>query len=226
MLRLPAPLQDRVNGDLTNLVKDLQKYVPEPGASMSFSFLTSQGLERYSYDWTENLSDDGSKPLSLLNHVGGDPLFAVLGRTKHQPENYQLLVKWLKVIHGYIGDMGIPTVVDPQSYKLIFQDFQPILERIDRATSEQFLPALADGQSGLVIDSKLTSKQWFQGMPPTNRPLPLPELGMLLGVSDAGKLKKAGVEYRESINQLLVLVSKLTRKDMPSLPAPEMASIN
>jgi len=67
-------------------VLDLQKYVPEPGASMSFSFLTERGLERFCYDWTQELTDDGTKPLSILNHVGGDPLFLSVGRQKYSPK--------------------------------------------------------------------------------------------------------------------------------------------
>jgi hypothetical protein len=229
LLQLPGPMQERVNRDLTGLFKDLEKYVPEPGASMSFSFLNGRGLERYSYDWTENFSDDGSKPLTLLNHIGGNPLFMAMGRQKYQPENYQLLVKYLKVVHGYLTDMGIPGVVDPQSYALMFQEFRPVLERLDRATGQLVLPALADGQAALVIDGKLSSKQWSPMMPPAERPVPMVELAMVLGVSDAGKLKQAGVEYREAINQLLVLIGKLNKQNadlMPSLPAPQAASIN
>lgn len=42
LLQLQAPMQERVNRDLAALIKDLEKYVPEPGASLSFSFLTSR----------------------------------------------------------------------------------------------------------------------------------------------------------------------------------------
>jgi hypothetical protein len=225
MLQLPPGVQGRVDRDLAALLKDLEKYVPEPGASLSFSFLNGRGLERYSYDWTENLGDDGSKPLGLLNHMGGDPLFLIAGRQKYQPENYQLLLKWLKVVHGYLFDMGIPGMVEPLGYRALFAQFQPVLERLDRATGQLLLPALADGQSGLVIDGKLTSNQWSPMLPPAERPLPLPEVALLLGVSDAAKLKQAGVEYREGINQALDLIGKLNNQPMPSLPPPQMAAV-
>lgn len=150
----------------------------------------------------------------------------VMGRQKYKPENYQMLVKWLKVGHGYLFDMGIPGVVEPLGYRALFQQFQPVLERLDRATGQLLLPALADGQSGLVIDAKLSSKQWSPMMPPAEQPVPLPELAMLLGVSDAAKLKQAGAEYREAINQLSELIGKLNNQSLPSLPPPQMAAVN
>jgi len=135
-------------------------------------------------------------------------------------------VKWLKVIHGYAWDMGIPGMFDAQVYQAMFKDFAPILTQIDRTTSDLFLPALADGQAGLVIDAKLTGTQWSPLLPPSTRPCPCRKLALVLASSDAGKLKKAGAEYRASANQLMVVIGKIAKQELPTLPPPQSASIN
>ena len=77
---LPAELQTRLRKDLDLLAQDIKKFIPTIGASFSFAYTTDRGQESYSYDWSENLGSDGSKPLALLKHVGGHPILAVVGR--------------------------------------------------------------------------------------------------------------------------------------------------
>ena len=43
--------------------------------------------------------------------------------------------------------------------------FLPLIERLGRTTRDMLLPASADGQIGLVIDTKLASKQFVKAMP-------------------------------------------------------------
>ena len=55
--------------------------MPEAGAVMGLSFLTDRGIEGYQYAWGGHGPMDGSKPLGLLEHVGGNPSWAwSLGR--------------------------------------------------------------------------------------------------------------------------------------------------
>jgi hypothetical protein len=77
-----------------------------------------------------------------------------------------------------------------------------LLERLDRVTRTMLLPALADGQAGLVLDAKLTSRQWLARLPATDRSLPLLEPAAILGVSDAILLRKSLAEYRSILNEL------------------------
>ena len=77
--------------------------------------------------------------------------------------------------------------------------FIPLFKRLDQVTGTMLLPALADGQVGFVIDAKWTSKQWIKAIPPTEKALPLPEFGIVLGVSNAEQLRKAMTDYRETL---------------------------
>src|SRR5438132_6274449 len=88
-----APLAEekrkQIEKDLDGMARDLKKYIPELGAQVSVSFLTERGFEGYAYDYSEQLVADGSKPLTLLDHVGGSPILAAVGRSKYDPSRYQ-----------------------------------------------------------------------------------------------------------------------------------------
>src|SRR5262245_37174485 len=220
---LPEELQQKMKRDLKEFTKDMQRFVSEPGASMSFNFMTERGSEGYAYDWTKNHGQDASKPLTLLDHLGGDPLFFTLWREKYDPKSDEILSKWAKVAYGYVEEHVLPNV--PGEIREPFERFmrgaKPHLARMDTATAKMLLPALADGQTGFVLDGKLKNKQWHAFMPPGDKDLPFPELAIVCGVSDAELLKKAFKEYRTSINGILDAVSNVFPIGQIELPEPE-----
>ncbi len=211
----------RIRKDLAELAKDLKANIPEAGATLSFGFLTNRGSETYSYDWGEHPLVDGSKPLAMLNHLGGSPIFAAVGRAKYQPEAYPKLVKWVKIAYSYVDDFVLPNLNDEQKeqYQKFTKVAGPLLKRLDDTTGKLLVPALSDGQTGFVLDAKLTSKQWFVGVPASEKALPLPEPAFLIGVSDAAKLEKAFGEYRSLANDILTELRKVD-KDFPEFKVP------
>lgn len=224
---IPEAKQQAIVKDLKALVESIRKAQPQYGATVSFSFLTDRGSEGYTYDYTENTSLDGSKPLTLLNHLGGQPILAVVSRTKSCLETYNSMVKWGKIAYGHVDDL-IKMNAPPdgvQQYERFKEDFLPLLAQLDKTTREMFLPALADGQIGIVLDAKWTSKRWHQEIPLTEQAMPLPEIGLLHGVSDAELLVKAMAEYRNTINQGINKIRNLAPPgEVPpfQLPPPQM----
>ncbi len=215
--------QERARKDLAELAKDVKTFIPEAGASLSFSFLTDRGTESYAYDWSESKHLDGSKPLPLLEHVGGSPLLAVVGRSKYSPQNYQMLVKWLKVANRYFEEIGVPKLdADKrEQYEQIAKIAHPLLKRLDEVTGQMLLPALADSQAAFVLDGKLESKQWHPLLPVTDKPMPMLEPALVLGVSDAALLRKACGEYRAIVNDLMAKLHELKPQDVPDFQIPE-----
>jgi hypothetical protein len=222
MAELTEDQQARVEKDLEKLAGDLKKYLPQPGASLSFSFLTPQGQESYNYDWGKNETLDASKPLTLLNHVGGSPLLAVVQRNKYSPEDYQLLVKWIKVFHRYAEEFGVPKMEaeEQAKYDKFMKGAAPLFKRLDETTGNLLLPALADGQSALVLDAKLTSQQWISLLPPTETPTPMLELACVVSVSDAAKLRRAAAEYWDIAKKMLALAHQVD-DNFPEIDLPE-----
>jgi hypothetical protein len=221
-----APLSQKRRGeivkDIKDLVKDLKTLVPERGAVLSFAFLTARGCEGYTYDWGQRPELDGSKPLPLLNHVGGNPLLAVVSRTRVSVERYRMLVKWVKVGHCYFEEYAVPLLEEDvrEKYQGFAKAARPLFKRLDETTAKMLLPALADGQTGFVLDAKLTSRQWHKMFPETDKALPLPEPALLFGVSDAALLRKAFTEYRAIANGLLAALHDLDPDRVPALKIP------
>ncbi len=211
-------MQKTVLEDVSALANDLKNFVPEPGPLLAFSFLTPRGVESYSYDWSQNLQMDVAQRLSLLEHVGGKPLAMLAARSKVSPQQYELLVKWLKKTYSYVDRLAVPQLKpeDKQHYDKVVAIMLPLLARLDKTTSTKLIPALADGQSALVLDGKLTSKRWFGGWPETVAPMPMAELALVLGVSDAKLLKAALAEYMAVADEAIVKIRELNPDAIPA----------
>jgi hypothetical protein len=195
---------------------------------MSFSYLTPRGYETFKYDWTQNLTIDASKPLSIVNHVGGSPLFAIAGRGQYRPQDYDVLVKWIKKGYGYFETVGLQQMPPEEQAKFrhVAEIAIPLIKRIDAATRDDLIPALADSQVGLVIDADITSMRWHRELPALGKPLPMAELALVFGVSDVDRLKKAGREYLAVARDAVAKVREIN-PDAPipadyQVPAPQV----
>src|SRR5262249_21224591 len=98
---IPEEKRKPIKKDLAALTDDLKKDLPKVGASLAFSFLNERGYENFDYNHGDFPERDASKPLALLEHVGGDPILAVVGRSKGTRESYQTMSKWIKVAFGH-----------------------------------------------------------------------------------------------------------------------------
>lgn len=204
--------QKELISDARSLAADLKKYIPRPGSQMGFSFVSPRGLEGYWYDKSQHPGADGSQRLSILDHVGGNPLAFAAGRRKYAPQDYDVLVKWLKRAVYHFERLGLDHLPpEPRAiYDQIRLELTPLVQRLDMVTRTMWIPAFKDGQAALVIDAKTTSKTWHQHMPPAKQPLPMLEIGLVYGVSDAGLVKRASSEYfsiaREAVKKLHAIV--------------------
>jgi hypothetical protein len=220
--KVPAEKLKQIRKDMEGLAKDLKKLVREPGATLGFSFLNDRGIESYSYQ-SGKFDETAVQPLTLLDHVGGSPLLAVVGRHSFSPQSYEAAVKWLKVGYRHFVDLAVPQMDADQKeeFEKYSKIILPLLERADTATGKMLLPALADGQAAFVLDAKLRSKQWHLALPETEKPMPMLEPAIVLGVSDAALLKKAAGEYRSIINSLIAKLHDEKPDQIPQLEIPE-----
>jgi hypothetical protein len=212
---LPADLRADVAKDAAGLAEDFKKMIPRPGATSSIAFLTESGIEGYDYDWSDLPQQDGSKPLDLLKHVGGTPVLFAVGRTKGAAEGFEKLVKWLGVGRRYFEQYGLAQMPPPQraQFEEFYGKVKPLLGRVGDAT-RSLIPAL-DGQAGLVIDAKLTSRRFVRGMPVSQKPMPMLEPAILVGVSDSAKVQKAFTEYYAVADDFVEVLKELPGPGIP-----------
>jgi len=224
--------QAKIRKDAAAMAADFEPLTPVPGATMGLGFLTNEGIEGYQYNWGKNLGLDGSKPLSLLDHVGGAPILAVVARGRYAPQHYDLLAKWVKVGVGYFSEYVVPRLSETGMSKKQQQQVErfielatPLARRIDKANRDMLIPALADGQAAFVIDGQLRSKRFHKALPATKEPMPMIEPALVLGVSDAKLLRKACAEYQAVADGLLEVIRQIEPDAIPedySIPRPEI----
>ena len=226
---LDQEIENRITEDLDALAEDLKDLLPAPGAMLSFSFLTERGYEGYGYDWGEHASVDGTKPLGLLEHLGGSPLAAVLNRGKSSTDGYDTVVKWVAKGYAYFEELALPKVPPDERKQLdkFMAAVKPLVARLDKANREMLIPALADGQIALVLDAKLKSKRFIEALPATEKAMPMLEPALVVGVSDAKLLVQAFQEYRAVINGLLDAARQIEGSEVPAeltLPEPQQTA--
>ena len=231
LAKLPAEDREQIRKDVAALAADLKTLIPDAGAMMGLGFLTDRGFEHYHYTWGAQPMLDGSQPLSLLQHIGGNPTIAAVNRGKVSVANYDLLVKWLGVGYRYFEKYAVPKMTkdEREQFQKVADRLPPLVERLGRTTRDMLLPALADGQVGLVIDTKLTSKQFAQAMPATEEPLPMLEPALVFGVSNAELLRKACVEYKAILNDMIDAARKIEGCPIPAdfaFPTPRSRHSN
>lgn len=211
-------LKGELSEDLVEFADDMKPYLPKPGAIASCTLDTDAGFESYTYNWAENTRLDGSLPLELTNHLGGSPIIAVVGRGVHDPNAYALLAKWVGKGIGYFEGYGLAEMdeEDREQAKKALELVKPLLARIDKTTREHLIPALKDGQTALVIDADIKSNQWQKEMPKSYAELPMVELAIVVGVSDAAELKTAAKEYWAIAKDAVEVVRELD--DEESIP--------
>ena len=176
---------------------------------MAFSFMTPEGFEGFSYDWGEHPTLDGSKPLTLLQHVGGDPILAIVGRGKVSASGWNTFVKWVNVGYGYFEDLAVPQMPpkEREVYNQIIVKLKPLGKQIDKATRDMLIPALADGQAAFVLDAKLQSRQFIAVLGATEKPMPMIEPAVVYGISDLKLLLKAIDEYADVVNKFVGILA-------------------
>jgi hypothetical protein len=221
---LDENLRKRIQADTVEFGEDLKQSIAEPGAALTLAYITDSGFEGYSYSWTQHLGLDGSQPLTLLDHVGGDPILFLLARAPCSVRDYDTLAKWVTKLHDYVEQFAVAEMDESQRarFEQVKRKMVPQLARLDKANRNMLLPALRDGQIGFVVDAKTKSKQWCASMPKSQVPLPMLELALLAGVSDAELLKRGIAEYLDAIDEVLGLMHEMAPNQIPEWELPRV----
>ncbi len=212
----------RIRADLKELAKDVETLTPKAGAFLSHSFMTSTGYAGFSQNWAENKSHDGSKQLDILQNVGSDPIAVFAARKPYRPQDYEIFAKWGNKILGYISEMGGEDLVGMESdeFQAVYEKVKGMMLKIHNSIKDHWLPAFKDGQSALVIDASLKSKQFHPMMPAAKQELTLQQPVLLFGVSDRDLVKKGASTFIEVANEATTLVMKTFNEDAPPFEIP------
>lgn len=220
-------LRKQLAADIRSL--DIARYLPQPSEKSLVSFLTPRGYEAFQYSTGKQPAFDSSKPLSILDHVGNNPILVVASRSKQNVKAYDEVVAWLKKIALQIEKIAEEKAKpeDWAKYQDVREKAVALLKRVDQANREHWFPALVDGQCAFVMDVDAKSKQWCEKMPASPNSLPMLEMAFAAGVSDAEHLRQAVKEYISIGLDTYNLVKEVNPRHMPEakLPKPKVAEI-
>lgn len=202
---------------------DLSKYMPTPGDTSAIVFLTDRGYEGFSYQTGTRPMMDSSRPLEILNHVGGNPLMCFASRTNDTVEDYNEAFAWLKKTAGHVEEIA-ESKAKPEDWTkyLKYRDRAiDLLKRLDKANRDLVYPALAKSEAAFVIDASAESKQWTRHAPKSPTDLPMLEFGIVTSVSDAESLRKAVDEYVGVLRDGIALAREIEPDAVPQFEIPE-----
>jgi hypothetical protein len=225
LAELEASLQEQLLSDTRDLIAQFKESIPEPGAVTTFAFTSNRGYEGYSYNWGENKGLDATQPLTVLDHLGGDPILLVAGRGTYSPENYETFSKWIGRAIYYGETIGLANLGSNEQdfYQRVRGDLASLLKQLDQINRDKVVPAFRDGQMAVVLDAKVTSTQWHELLAPTDKPLPMLELGLVCGVSDANLLREAAADYFRILQKAIDTLHDAEPTTIPEyqLPLPD-----
>ncbi|WP_442484161.1 hypothetical protein [Aeoliella sp. SH292] len=213
---------ETIEKDIDQLIVEVKALLPTPGAIASATFATERGYEAFTYNYgTMSPSADGTKPLPLINHLGEDSLGWFVARGTQSVEDYDQFVDWCKRAFGHWETIGKrkSSEEDWAKYVEVRDIVVPLLARIDKANRDHLLPGFADGQSAIVFDATMTDSLWFDQMPLSETPLPMPTIAIAMGVSDAGAVRDGAVEYFDVIQ---AAINEAHEADPEGVPALEL----
>ena len=184
--------------------KVFAKRLPAPSPWLAFAFLTDSGYEGYAWDWAANQPRDGSRRLDLLEHVGGEPLAVAVTRLRSDPALIDDLAALAAGGWSFFKKHHLPRAKADDRTKAERFDalVAPLGARLVEVLRTKIVPAVADGQVGLVLDAETTSTRPVRDLPASSEPLPIVEPAIVLPLADA-KL------FREALSDLFEIADGL-----------------
>ena len=224
-------LLDDIESDVEWMDTEIAKVIPPFKGQTILSFLTDDGWEMIQYNRTPDVILQSDGPLQGLQHVGGKPLMMVVTRFANHPEYFQLMRKIVQRVKTRLDEaleMDLSDIDiddnDQVEAKQMIDRVYPLLEKIANTYEKLIAPSLT-GEHGLVWTSgNLKAKQWVQGMPESEEPLPLPEFSWISGLKDRDSMIKGGKEIYSIFDSVLELARELDPNSVPegySIPRPE-----
>ncbi len=171
---------------LDGLTEEYVKRLPKMGAWLSCSFMTPTGYEGYTWFWSDGFPLDSGKPLTTLDHAGGNPLAVAASRIKSDPTLIPMLRKACTDGWAILAKYATPEMDDEdlEKFDAVSEKLLPLADELATIFTDKFLASLADGQVGFVMDSKATTDKLHADLPSAAEPLPLPELAIVLPLAD------------------------------------------
>jgi hypothetical protein len=222
---LSAEETDDARDWLLRAKRSYGELLPQPGAWTAFSWFGGSGYEGYAWNWTKNQPVDGGRRLDLLDHVGGNPVAAVVGRLKTDPTSATTLEGLARDGAALLAGIARQHMDedDRANFDRVRDELAPLCGRLLDTFGTRFMAAVADGQIGLVLDGQATTRRLHADLPQAAEPLPIIEPAIVLPLADRGLFIDGLNDVFEILDEFVVRLRKLAPDSIPAgyeIPAP------
>lgn len=222
LLGLDEEAREKLLKDIQDLTNEASRLGTNPGAVVTWSYQTPRGFEGFSYDYGGgSKSLDGSKPLSILGHLGASPLVVAASRHKNQAPAYQFVARSIRVAAFHLDKIATPYIPAPYGlfYTRLKEEFEPVVKEFHKITTEQLIPSLADGQSAFVLEAQ----PFKLDLMPQHDALPFPLPALVYGVTDMKLLQTACGGYFNLLQQSVTILNRVFPEEVPTFVIPSPA---
>ena len=205
-------LAKELKRDAADLKADIESMMGKPGARLGFSYMFDGGIEGYIYNWAENKNFDSSKPLTILKHVGDEPVMVSASREIGGKDRFNMMRKWGGKVYTYAtkyGPRGISETDDALMFVQVAGELRSILGDAGDSTENDLLSAIAGQETAFVMDWSNEKKSWHEQMPRSSKALPGPAIGVIVQHNDRSKILKTGAAYYEAVAEILEVVREI-----------------
>ncbi len=224
------PEWQSIPDDLAWIDKEIAEHVPEWKGMTAFSFYRKDGLETWNYSRTEDVIFDASQPLSILEHVGGEPMMMLAFRLQDHPEYFATAREIVRKVKEYLDlapELDLLSSEDQEKWKVFLEKGWPVIVDLADLWEDEFMPAMKDGQHAWVLSGgNLSAKQWWKDMPESSKPLPLLESATITALSSKDQMVEAFRQLFDVFDDSLEFAREISEKEIPSgysIPRPTSA---
>ncbi|MEZ6115367.1 MAG: hypothetical protein R3C28_02160 [Pirellulaceae bacterium] len=230
-MELEPQQREKISADIEAFRQDLRAAITvHVGALSGYSLMTDDGYEGYQYDWAEREPLD-VKPLQLVQHVGGSPLFFAIGHNQSQPEWNELCKKWAPRVFAYIDEVARQELEDQpeelEAYDALVTRGGPLLNKLGQIMETKLGPAFDGGETAIVIDTEARSDQWH-AMLPAGEKLPMFEFASVCSMSNPQLATEGFAETFQVAQSMVDLMVELDHDGefpITSIPEPDVQDV-
>lgn len=185
-----------------------------------------RGYEEFEFGWPGD-GTASDRPLSILRHVGKDPLAVVASRSGALLEQYSALSTNVRALYGATRGLVLANLeeFDRGEFDGFEASFLPLFRELDAVLKKDFLPAFDGTESAWVVsvDPGRSELPVWGALP---RPLRLPQVSLITEVRDRDAIVRGAERLRLAINRSFrTFVERYPFLDLIELQSPDSRAI-
>lgn len=223
--------QEKLVTDCQWLDERIAELMPEYAPVLGYSFVTPQGSESLTYDWTPSVLLENAKPLAVARHGGTTPLILLAQRHRQLDEVTEIIDAVMDEIPAHadaIFESGIVSEEDAEKAQEIFEGIWPIVEDMYAAVRDKIMPSLDGNECLVAVTALATVNELSEDAPPPPEPLPMPEVGVVLKLKSQEDFLSGCEGFVTALNDMLDFIREQDPDALPSevrIPPPNEESL-